>query len=273
MDRTLVVCASHRGVALETQQCIAALERQGARVLSATGIADVALARNSVLTQALAFVRACRSQDESAAPDVLLLVDDDMVWTPEAAAVLVGLARQTEEAWSGAYATYDRTTQSGLLAATPLDWDAHRTDGLRMVGLGFLAVRVARLESMARRLGTVIGPSAATIVPFCESRVVIPEHDKLPRWCSEDYWLCRALGGVKIAPHVAAGHLKTVPLWPDAETLQKLADGTPLPSEPPPPEPPSSSPPPAPKTDPETPTSKKKKKGRTWTPRTSLANS
>src|SRR5690606_2490769 len=130
MDRTLIVCASHHGVELDTAQCIAALEQRGARVLTSTGIADVALARNDVLTRALALVQRARAHDEQAAPDVLLLVDDDMVWTPEAAAELARLARQTEHPWSGAYATKD-----GHLAATPLDWDAHRTDGLRMVGL------------------------------------------------------------------------------------------------------------------------------------------
>jgi hypothetical protein len=60
---------------------------------------------------------------------------------------------------------------------------------------------------------------------------------------------------VRIAPYVAAGHLKTVPLWPDDETLrllatgEKLTDGGTPPTEPPAP--------PAP-TNPETPAAKKK---------------
>jgi hypothetical protein len=263
MHRTLIVCASHHGVELETAGCIAALEKRGARVLSSTGIADVALARNHVLTLALSHIGAERAKGDTA-PDVLLLVDDDMVWTPEAAAKLVSLARESGEAWSAAYATKD-----GHLAATPLDWNAHRTDGLRMVGLGFCAVRVARLESLARRLGAVVGPKGTQVVPFCESRTVTPEHDGIPRWCSEDYWLCRALGGVRLAPYVAAGHLKKVPLWPDSETLKLLAEGVPLPAEPPQKESPPqaeapSEPPPAPApepiTNPQTPAAKKQKK-------------
>jgi hypothetical protein len=247
MDRTLIVCATHHGVELRTQACMTALQQHGARLLSATGIADVALARNQVLTDALR---------KKGAADVFLLVDDDMVWTLEAAAKLVSLARQTAAPWSGAYATKD-----GHLAATPLEWDAHRTDGLRMVGLGFCAVPVAQLEALAQRLGAVVGPHGNPLIPFCECRVVRPEHDNIPRWCSEDYWLSRVLGGVRIAPFVAAGHLKQVDLWPDQETLKLLAENAPL-AGPEPPKPPKPAEPPAapPTTAPETPAAKKKKK-------------
>lgn len=245
MDRTLIVCASHHGVSLETQQCIAELRKHGARLLSSTGVADVALARNQVLTLALA---------QKGDADVFLLVDDDMVWTLASAAKLVGLARETKKPHSGAYATKD-----GHLAATPLDWNATRADGLRMVGLGFCAVPVTALERLAAELaagrvgaavGSVVGPNGERLIPFCESSVVIPKHDGIPRWCSEDYWLCRSLGGVLLAPYVAAGHLKTVPLWPDDETLRLLAANQPLtgssstPPPPPPSEPPTEPDPP-----------------------------
>lgn len=225
MDRVVVVVASYRGVGQPTQACLRALERHGAHVITTTGIPDVALARNDVLTLALGRKRNA---------DVFLLADDDMVWPLEAAAKLVGLARSTGEPWSAAYATAD-----GSLAATPLDWHAERTDGLRMVGLGFCAIPVARLEALAKRLGTVIGPQGKQLVPFCQCSVVTPEHDGRPRWCSEDYWLCRSLGGVRLAPYVAAGHLKEVPLWPDDATLTRLAEGTALPPSEPPSEPPT----------------------------------
>lgn len=241
MDRTLIVCASHHGIELQTQACITLLQKHGARLLSATGIADVALARNDVLSRALA---------HKGPADVFLLVDDDMILTLSAASKLVGLARQTGECWSAAYAT-----KEGALAATPLEWDASRTDGLRMVGLGCCAIPVAKLEALAERLGLVIGPHDKRIYPFCECRVVTPAHDGLPRWCSEDYWLCRALGGMRLAPYVAAGHLKQIPLWPDDETLRRLAEGVPLTGPEATPAPAST---PAP-TNPETPASKKKK--------------
>lgn len=214
MDRTLIVCASHRGVELETQKCLVACQQRGARLVSLAGIADVALARNEVLTLALA-------RNDSA--DVCLLVDDDMVFDVAAAAKLVGFARRTGNVYSGAYATKD-----GKLAATRFDWDGRRTDGLWMVGLGFCALPFGKLEALAQKLGTVIGPQGKQIVPFCQSAVVVPAHDQKARWCSEDYWLCRALGGVLLAPYVAAGHLKSVPLWPDDETLERLAQGVPL---------------------------------------------
>lgn len=250
MDRTLVVCASYRGVELRTQACMAALQKHGARLLSGTGIPDVALARNNVLTRALAQRGSC---------DVFLLVDDDMVWTLGAAAKLVGLARQTGEAWSAAYATKEKH-----LAATPLEWDAQRTDGLCMVGLGMCAVPVAKLEALALELGVVVGPNNSGIVPFCQCRVVTPEHDHIPRWCSEDYWLSRALGGVRLAP-IAVGHLKQMDIWPDDETIKRLAEGIPLdaPDAPAPsaePPPPSSPPAPPAPTKPDNPTSKRKKK-------------
>lgn len=228
MDRTLIVCASYRGVSLSTKACIANLERHGAKVLSSTGIPDVALHRNTVLTMALRRKGDC---------DVCLLVDDDMVWNLEAAAKVVGRARETGECWSAAYATKDHT-----LAATPLDWLKHREDALYMVGLGFCAVPVAKLEHLASQLGAVIGPQGRHIVPFCQCTVVTPKHDGFPRWCSEDYWFCISVGGVRLAPAVAAGHLKEMPLWPDDETLARLAANKRLespekpkaPSEPPP---------------------------------------
>lgn len=191
-----------------------ACQQRGARLVSLAGIADVALARNEVLTLALA-------RNDSA--DVCLLVDDDMVFDIAAAAKLVGFARRTGKVHSGAYATKD-----GKLAATRFDWDGRRTDGLWMVGLGFCALPFGKLEALAQKLGTVIGPQGKQIVPFCQSAVVVPAHDQKARWCSEDYWLCRALGGVLLAPYVAAGHLKSVPLWPDDETLERLAQGVPL---------------------------------------------
>lgn len=238
MDRTLIVCASYRGVSLPTKNAIATLELHGARLLCGVGVADVALARNIVLTRAL--------QNRGGA-DVCLLVDDDMVWELEAARKLVRLARESGECWSGTYATKD-----GTLAATHFEWKGTRTDGLRMVGLGFCAVPMAKLEGLAHRLGAVIGPSGQHVVPFCQCSIVTPEHDGLPRWCSEDYWFCLAVGGVRLAPHVAAGHLKEVPLWPDDETLRRLAESMPLEPEGAPPSAPSS-------THPETPTAKSEK--------------
>lgn len=254
MDRTLIVCASHKGLELQTQACVTALQKHGARLLSATGVADVALARNQVFTAALQAIAR-----ENLPTDVLLLVDDDMVFDLNAATKLVSLARETGGGWSAAYATKD-----SKLAATPLDWDAGRSDGLRMVGLGLCAVPLGKFLELAQQLGAVVGPSGQGVIPFCQCRVVVPEHDKVPRWCSEDYWFCRAIGGVRLAPHVAAGHLKTVPLWPDAETLRRLAEGIPLndPEQKPPdepPAPPASTPPPSgEKTAPETPTALKK---------------
>ena len=218
MDRTLIVCPSHRGVELQTQKCLVECQQHGARLVSLSGIADVALARNEALTLAL-------GRQENA--DICLLIDDDMVFQLSAVRKLVSLARQTGGVWSGAYATID-----GKLAATRFDWDGKRNDGLWMVGLGFCAVPFQKLQTLAAELGVVTGPQGKLIVPFCQSGVVVPEHDKIPRWCSEDYWLCRALGGVRLAPYVAAGHLKTVPLWPDEPTLERLAKSQPLSWEP-----------------------------------------
>lgn len=259
MDRTLIVCASHHGFELQTQACVTALQKHGAQLEWRCGVADVALARNQVFTMALQ-----RIARENLPIDVLLLVDDDMVFELNAATKLVSLARESGEAWSAAYAT-----SNSNLAATPLDWQEGRSDGLRMVGLGLCAVPLVKFTELATKLGAVVGPNGQGIIPFCQCRVVTPEHDKVPRWCSEDYWFCRAIGGVKLAPYVAAGHLKTVDLWPDPETLRRLAEGIPLGGEPkdepppaPPAAPPSSPPPSGEKTEPETPAAKSRKKKR-----------
>lgn len=210
MRGVLVACVSYKGVSRETQLAIQPLLAAGAKLVATVGTADVALARNLLLTM-------CHERYLSAGEslDTLLLVDDDMVFTLDQAERLVDGARRDGLAHSACYAT-----NRGDLAATPLNWDW--SDRSRwMVGLGFCAMPCAALARLVHVARPVVGPDGKKIFPFCQSRTLGD------RWCSEDYWLCHRLGGVILEP-IGVGHTKPIALYPDDETLRRIAEGEPL---------------------------------------------
>lgn len=215
MQNLILVTSSNRGAEKHTARLFAALESLGAAHVKQDGSPDVAFARCMALTAACGVLRA---RPERAA---VVMMDDDMVCPVETVAELARRAIDSGKACSAVYAT-----QSGHLAATrwKVDGEQRRdVDGrmLWLVGLGLIAVpRELLLEvDEASEKFTYRGQ---VLTAFCGS------YAEGGDWWGEDYDLSRNLGGVRLEP-LAVGHIKKMPLWPDEETLQLIANETDLP--------------------------------------------
>jgi hypothetical protein len=190
MKKTLVLCVSWKGLSEPTAELIGKLEALGASKLIHVGVTDVSLARS------MAFAAVLNVCDETPELDTLLLLDDDMMPTPEAVLTLVGACRSLDGPVSGVYGT-----KSGVVAAT------HRpgfpVSQMWFVGLGFFALPVRRLRELAAQLPHV--RSFGKVFPvFCATGI----HPRRPgEWTSEDYWFCLELGGVRLEP-IPASHYK-----------------------------------------------------------------
>jgi hypothetical protein len=197
--------ASGRGVAPSTRECC---ERSGLRSTVIGNINDTALARNITLTKC---VRSGRDFD------VVLLVDDDMVFHPEAATSLVSLAHEMQAPVSAAY-----LTREGDVAATPMEEElsSNWKDNRWLTGLGLVAIPLKMLKELALK-SVDVSEDPLEIIAFCWSGP--GAFRGRAKWFSEDYCLLSRLGGAILMP-VGAGHLKTVPIWPSEESLKQLAE-------------------------------------------------
>jgi hypothetical protein len=186
-----------------------------------SGLSDVALARNTVLTAVV------DDPDCGEAFDVVLLVDDDMVFTLQDAERLIARARETGRVHSAAYSTAD----SRLVVTTWPEWLPHKPGPKGelqfLTGLGFMAVPIAELRRLQLQRPRVRVSAEISIVPFCVSGPDF-EHNC---WVSEDHAFCRAVGGVLLEP-ICVGHVKKVHIYPVLDdVLRKLAGGQ-LPADP-----------------------------------------
>lgn len=209
MKNTIILCSTNRSIHDQTRLSIQEGRVAGARYIETHGCADVSLARNVGLSQ----VHAAMQRPELAGIDTLVMVDDDMVFTLETVNALVAHARSTGIAASAMYAT-----TLGTLAGSK--WKGH--EGRWLTGLGLLAVpmkEIDRLAAVSPRF-KLYGPNE--LVAFTWST---PDEGE---WWSEDYTLCKRLGGVALLP-VVAGHLKTIPLLPDDVTVERIRAGENLP--------------------------------------------
>lgn len=199
-----MVRSSNRPVAEECTGCLRALEDAGAAVVLQAGSSEVSLARNLALSRALNVV-----QHGDKPLDVVLMVDDDMVFALRAAEVVIASARGTGLPASACYA----------LASGRIPFE--RLPGGRfMGGLGFLAVPVAVLASLATRAHAVTTDDGESFWEFTSSGSE-PREDGTRRWLADDYRLTRALGGVDLLP-VAIGHLKAKVILPDRAAFEAL---------------------------------------------------
>lgn len=219
MAGVVILVTSNRGAKKQTMQSIENCRARGAICFQIAAGSDVTLARNLALS---AVWRAYRDgQLAPRVPEVLLLVDDDMVFELEAVAALIEHARTHGEPASAMYAT-----MAGTLAATRVrEWP-----GFWLAGLGLLAIPwklFAFLVEESQRF--TMGLDGLDQWAFTSStwRPNDDDESKPGQWMSEDYTLCRRMGGVRLLP-VAAGHLKEIPLWPDDETIAKVRDGAEL---------------------------------------------
>jgi hypothetical protein len=218
----------------QTRDSIAQL--RGCPMFGREGISDVTLGRAVLLTAVCDDPRAQR-YDQHGAPlpsdtptfDTVLLVDDDMVFTREAAERLVEKARKTQRAVSACYVTADGYSTATTWPAA-VKGNAKGPDGELpfLVGLGLCAVPMRLLQRIASERPRVRVNADQQVIPFCTSG---PDYS-VGAWTSEDHSLCYALGGVLVEP-VPAGHLKRIALYPDAESMARIVAGVELPKTPP----------------------------------------
>lgn len=225
MKRTLVLVSYNRPIQERTREALAHLTRAGAGYLTQSGCADVALARSVALTGACNALRQLNEQHPSSLNhhtknrDTLLMVDDDMVFTLEQAQTLVDHSRATGVPASAMYAT-----TLGTLAAARFKTMQHDAGGPQrwLTGLGLIAIPAHALLELERDSETFsFTTDQKKHTAFTWSKAERGE------WWSEDFTLCRRLGGVHLLP-VGVGHLKTIPLYPDESTIAAIRDGKPL---------------------------------------------
>lgn len=198
MKKTLVVISSNRGWARELQHSILAMRSAGAGLLEEYGSPCVCFARCRALSMA------CDALRDYPERDTVLMVDDDMQIPLAVAQQLVDATREHGQACSAIYATQSRT-----IAAEP------RADGLWMTGCGALAIPSRALLALEQRSPSFEMRGKA-YTAFTSTGA------ENGRWMGEDFRLCANLGGVRLLP-VAVGHVKPTPLWPDDETLARMA--------------------------------------------------
>jgi len=202
-EQIALLCSTRFGLRSETQQCVRALVNRGVRDLVLDGLTDVALARNCGLSAAAELTRTHRDIA------LWLMVDDDMMWTLEAAEQIVDAAMASGRPTSAVYVT----DQGAPAVTTEPGWAV-------CTGLGFFALPSARLlqlyDESPERLG-VGGRNPFRVFVQCG----IYPSEAAP-WHSEDYWLCERLGNVDVQP-VAVTHIKTARLSPDQTTVQDVA--------------------------------------------------
>lgn len=208
MKNTLVLVTSNRDVKKLTSRALAQLVAHGAGRLDLDDVGDITLARNLGLTRALTVMMGKASRF-----DVLLCVDDDMLFTVDQAQRLVDFVRAHDKPASGAY-----VLGTGAIAAQHFQRDRWLT------GCGFLAMHRLHLEKLAieSQRGRPTADSREWLFEFCTSgfRVrALPEGEMLV-WEPEDFSLTRRLGGVVLLP-MSLGHVKpNVMRPPEGEKLE-----------------------------------------------------
>ncbi len=203
MKNTLIVMSSNRETEPGTRDSLQQLRRAGAGFMKQEGVPDVAMAR----CQALSF--ACDALRGPAADrDVVLMMDDDMLVDVDAAQAVVTQARDRRCATSAAYSTR-------LATLAGMRWKESPIKGRWLVGLGCVAIPrhlLFDLEAISETFE--LQGKSLTAFTWCG-----PENGL---WIAEDYRLSMRLGGVELLP-IGVGHIKKTPLFPDDDTLSRIA--------------------------------------------------
>lgn len=220
MKRTIVVISYNRPIQEPTRALLGDLMKQGVAVVTQNGCADVALARNLALTGACQAYRQLleKAGPDTPARDTFLMLDDDMLFTLDQVQTLIEHTRETGVAASAMYATAVGTL-AAMRLREPIDNEAQRW----VTGLGMLAIPAALMLELEQRSETFPLKKGRHTAFTCSA--MFEGH-----WYSEDYTLTRLLGGVHLLP-MAVGHLKTIPIYPDAETVGLIRDGKRLPGD------------------------------------------
>ena len=196
LDRITVICVSHRGMSVEITRLLATLASAGARVQVDRGSVDLCYSRNRALNDAL-----LRPELER-----VLLLDDDMIVTPQQALQLLQTIPDGYAGLSGLYVRGD-----GVECAWPLGTDGQGATRWH-VGLGFCAVHAESLRRAKEYLPTYRMPNGPQTV-YCQAG----PHPTLGHWQIDDESFCRAMipvGGIGLDRTLQVGHLKSTVLWP-----------------------------------------------------------
>lgn len=195
---------TRRGIPHEqTKEALRNICVLGAELRTAIGVSDIAGGRSWLLTVAL-------EAAEEQGRDTILMVDDDMVFTPAQAVTLVEYTRAHGVPASAVYVASD-----GNLCGR------RYKHGKWYTGLGFAAVPVKVLRALADTLPRGVWTEEHnTIYAFCESRMHVNDRG-IHEWLSEDYDFCRKLGGMQLLP-IAVGHIKPIPLYAPQADVERL---------------------------------------------------
>lgn len=208
MKNTIIVMSSNREIEAATKTTLQNLTDLGALVLLETGSSDVAFARCRALSWTCDTLRGHPERD------VVLMLDDDMDVPVETARALVAEVRRTGRPCSAVYATLRSKVAAVRWSERP---------GLWLVGLGCVAIPRALLLDLEERSESFeINGRFYSAFTWCG-----PENGS---WIAEDFRLSMNLGGVTLCP-LAVGHIKKGALWPDDETLERLTNVEPPPTE------------------------------------------
>lgn len=186
------------GCEKETKTSVLAVCKLGAHRMIESGSSDVSFARSRALSFACEAIRG-----ELAECDVVLMVDDDMEFSPEMAQEVVDKCRELGRPTSAAYATL-----TSKLAA--MRW----RDGLWCCGLGLFAIPVPMLLELEAR------SESFELFGKAYSQFTWSGADR-GQWFSEDFRLCIELGGAVLLP-LGAAHIKKAALLPDDETIEQI---------------------------------------------------
>lgn len=213
MRDLLIVTSSNRAIERECWDSVNALVKLGARHVRQAGAADVTFARNQALSMACEGIRSVQA---TAPFETVLMVDDDMVFDVKAVAELARESKARGVPCSAVYVTINQ------IPAAQFWKKAEDGKNLWLVGLGLVALPVPALLKLEQaspqfRYRKTAEAPVQMFREFCTSGVVNGE------WLSEDFSLCKNLGGVHLLS-VEAGHRKVLDLWPNERTLKELAD-------------------------------------------------
>lgn len=209
MRNLLIVIASNRAQPNDSLfKNLAGFAARGTAIIHHVGTTDVALARNVSLTMAHAVLQQQKH-------DMVLMLDDDMVFNDSHVNAILGAAAQSMRPTSACY-----VMASGALAA-------RRRNRKWLTGLGFLAIPSDVLCALADDSPRFKCPldgaiNQLEIIEFTGTRIVTHE-DGTREWQGEDFVFCERLGGINLAP-VSVGHLKPKVLQPSPDHIKAFLD-------------------------------------------------
>lgn len=202
MKNTIMVMSSNRELEKQTKQTLRRFADRGMLHLMESGSADAAFARCRALSWGCNFLR------EHPERDVVLMMDDDMEVSNEVADALIEHARTKGEPASAVYATLSQRIAASRWPEKPGYW---------LVGLGCVAIPRKLLLALEAR-----SESYEHVGQFFTA-FTWSGPDGKGSWIAEDFRLSMNLGGVRLLP-LAVGHIKKGALYPDEDTLARLAE-------------------------------------------------